>query len=664
MNCRAVAFWVASAAIGLGAAHAQPLPFVRYAGAAQIQADCERLLADTRGGQARLLALPADGSAEPLRALDGLARRAEDTLGPLALIANVHPDKAQRDAADACSLRHEALANALLQDTTVHALLQQVQPADAVDRRYQRDRLDAFEDAGVALPESARSRAQAIHAELARIGQDFDRRVREDATRVAYAAAELNGVPAAVWRRQPRDARGHFLLGLDSPTSTPVLAHAHLGASRERLWRASMALGGADNMALLGQMATLRREQAQLLGQASHADLVLRRRMAGSEANVLRFLDEVRAAVVQRERDDIAALQSDKARLQRTPLDATTVQRWDVAYHTERLRADGKVVDPNQFRRHFPPTASLAFVMRLAEQLFGVRFEARKMSLWHRDARAHEALDVATGRSLGTLYVDLFPRKHKYGHAAVWPVRNGSALNDANSTARLPAAALVMNVDRQGLSLDELETLLHEFGHVLHLLLAQPRYVGQGAFTVPADFVEAPSQMLEAWVYDPRVLALFQAVCHRCPPVPDGLLARARRARELGKGIEFARQLDYATYDLALYGARPEDPLVLLERVEGATALGHVPGSMFPASFTHIADGGYDAGYYGYLWSLAMAEDLRTAFGDDKLDAAVGRRYRDSVLAGGGQVAPAELLQQFLGRASDNRAFFASLARP
>jgi len=224
---------------------------------------------------------------------------------------------------------------------------------------------------------------------------------------------------------------------------------------------------------------------------------------------------------------------------------------------------------------------------------------------------------------------------------------------------RRPVAGLVTNFNRKGLNIDELETLLHEFGHALHALLSTTRYAGSHE---QWDFVEAPSQMLEDWVYDPKVLALFQQVCRTCPPVPPALVARADSARHFAKGITFARQQLFASYDLAVYGRRPEEPMALWARMEGATPLGHVAGSMFPAGFSHIATH-YGAGYYGYLWSLVIAEDLRTAFEADRLDPTVGRRYRDSVLARGGEVAPEDMLRQFLGRPTDSRAFFKALAK-
>ena len=644
-------------AFGTSLAAAQPYVFPRYADAAQIGSECERLLADQKANEKRLEQLPADGGVATLAALDAMSIRYEDTLGPLALMAAVHPDKAIRDAADACEVSYQDFSNAFLQNARVYALLKQAQPADDIDRRYLRDSLDVFEDSGVGLSVEKQARVRAISTEITKLAQEFDRRVREDKTTVAYSAAELKGVPAAVWQRKQRDAQGRYLLGLDYPTSGPVLERADRAASRERMWRAVMSQGGADNLKTLAQLAQLRREYAQLFGFDSYADFVLRRRMVKSEAAASGFLAEVKGAVVQRELADLAVLRAEKAKRSKTPLASTVIQRWDVSYYNEKVRAAKYSVDQEQFRRHFPPEASVSFVFALSERLFGVRFAPLQQTLWHADARAYEVSDIASGKPLGTLFIDLYPRPDKYNHAAVWPMRSVSTL-----AQRRPAAGLVVNFNRKGLSIDELETLLHEFGHALHALVSQTRYAGQGGTSVQHDFAEAPSQMLEDWVYDPKVLALFQQVCKTCAPVPPALIARAERARHFAKGILMARQQLFASYDLAVYGRQSEDPMALWARMEGATPIGHVPGSMFPAGFGHIATG-YAAGYYGYLWSLVVAEDLRTAFAADKLDPAVGRRYRDTVLARGGEVAPEDMLRQFLGRPSNSQAFFKSLAK-
>jgi thimet oligopeptidase len=207
-----------------------------------------------------------------------------------------------------------------------------------------------------------------------------------------------------------------------------------------------------------------------------------------------------------------------------------------------------------------------------------------------------------------------------------------------------------------------LETLLHEFGHALHNNLSATRYAYNAGTSTLRDFVEAPSQMLEDWVYDPRVLALFTTVCPQCKPVPEAMILQADRSRSFGRQRHYSRQNLYASYDLALHTKEAPDPLRAWTQMESATIMGHVKDTKMPASFGHLASG-YASGYYGYLWSEVVALDMRTAFAKDKLSKAQGLKYRRTVLAQGGQRPAQQLIRDFLGRDSNVKAFNAHLGR-
>jgi thimet oligopeptidase len=379
--------------------------------------------------------------------------------------------------------------------------------------------------------------------------------------------------------------------------------------------------------------------------------------MAQNTANTQRFLDDVKALLTARELRDIDELRQAKAKHLGTPLEQTKIERWDVSFYTERVRRERYTVDQEAFRTYFPSQESVQFVMKVAERMFGVRYAHVPVAAWHSDVQAYAVSDAKTGKPIAALYVDIHPREGKFKHAAVWSFRHG-----ATRDHRVPQAVLVANLDRKGLTLEELETLLHEFGHSLHNNLSATRYSAQAGTRVLRDFVEAPSQMLEEWVYDKRVLKLFADVCPACPPVPDDMIDKAYVARDYGKGIRYGRQHFYASYDLALHAADAPEPMALWARMEAATPLGHVAGTKGPAAFGHLA-GGYAAGYYGYLWSLAVALDMRTAFSRDRLDPVVGARYRETVLAQGSQRPPRELLRDFLGRESSSQAFVEWLKR-
>ena len=657
------ASWMAGAAgtlVAASAAAALPtiLPgpvFPVYETAQALTAACDAGL-DSAGERVKALEAMAPGEAW-LASYDEVTAFIEDASGPIYLIQNVHPDKAIRDAAQACSLRWSEFGSRLGQNAALYQTLGKVRADDAIDRRFVADSLDGFDDAGVGLPPAARERARQLNDQMAALSQRFAASLRDAGIKVGFLPAELVGVPESVWIDKPRDGDGRVLLGLDYPTLVPVYERAELAATRERMWRAKQTEGGEGNLKVLAELVQMRREYAQLFGVGSYADFKLRRRMAQNTANTSRFLGEVKSAVESREKRDLEELRKSKSEHLGTPLESTRVERWDVPFYTERLRRERYAIDQDAFRPYFPPMESLKFVMRIAEKMFGIRYTQIQARLWHPEVLAYAVSDAASGQPLASLYVDLYPRDGKYGHAAVFSFRNGAA-----RSGRVPQAALVVNFDRKGLTLSELVTLLHESGHALHNNLSLTRYAGQAGTSVQRDFVEAPSQMLEDWIYDKNVLKLFAEVCPTCKPVPDEMIDKARVARDYGKGMAIARQYLYASYDLALHGADAPEPMALWAKMEGATPLGYVSGSMFPAGFGHIASG-YAAGYYGYLWSDVVALDLRTAFAADRLDPLVGTRYRRTVLSQGRQEPPAELLRNFLGRDTNSKAFFEDLAR-
>ena len=643
-----------AATSGVAAPATVPGPaFPNYADAAALEAACTKNVATARAAVRKF----EGHSPGPrwLAAYDDINALVEDLSGPVYVLTNVHPDKPMRDASEACELRWQDFASTLGQNEKLYKAARQFKPRDAIDRELLKNTLEGFEDAGVSLPPAQRQRAKTIQDRITELGQTFDKNIRDANVQVAFTEVELKGVPENVWKNANRDGEGRVLLGLDYPTYGPVMDQAQSGAARERMWRAKQAEGGQPNLKLLAEIAKLRLEFAQLFGFKSYADFTLRRRMAENTANAKRFLEDVRLAVTEREKREIDELREAKARDVGKPVADVNLERWDVGYYTERVKRERYSVDQDAFRPYLPPQESLELVMRIIERTMGVKYtRVPGLKLWHPDAQAYVASDVKTGKTLATLYVDAYPREGKFNHAAVWPIRTA-----ASRIKRAPQAALVVNFDRKGLSLEEVEILLHEFGHAVHNNLGTTRY---SSGNVLRDFVEAPSQMLEAWVYEPRVMALMREVCATCKPVPEALLAKAKVAERYGKGVRYARQQFYASFDLALHDADAPEPLALWTKMESASVLGHVPGTLGPAGFSHVASG-YAAGYYGYLWSEVVAADLRTAFGNDKLDAKVGQRYRDTVLANGSQTPPQQLVRAFLGRESNAKAFFEDLKR-
>jgi len=219
---------------------------------------------------------------------------------------------------------------------------------------------------------------------------------------------------------------------------------------------------------------------------------------------------------------------------------------------------------------------------------------------------------------------------------------------------------LVTNFNRTGLTHDEVETLLHEFGHVLHGVLSDTYYLGHAGTSVERDFVEAPSQMYEEWASRIESLSLLRNHCPECPQIDESLVQRLTAAAKFGAGTDYGRQLLYAEFDMSLSSANPSGALETWQRMEDATPMGYVEGTAFPGTFEHIASG-YAAGYYGYMWAKVIALDLVSAFGADLMSSSMGKRLREMILSRGSEEPARDLVERFLGRPVSSEPFFQKL---
>ena len=579
-----------------------------------------------------------------------------EDINPIYLLGNVHPDKAVRDASEPCLQKATTLSTEIFQNEKLFARVKAAQPRGAAQAKLRKDLMEGFEDSGVALPPDKRKRAKEIFDRLEELRQAYDRNVRDDPTRVTFTPAEMEGLPEAYLKShaETRDKDGNYVLTLQYPSYVPFMQNAKQEAARRKYWMAKLSEGGQQNLDLLYEIFRLRKELAGLYDLPTFAHYALRRKMVQTPETVEKFLAQVRSTVTDLERQELEELRAEKAKDLGRALADTKLERWDLNYYQEQVRRARFAIDQEQLRKYFPTDKSIDFTLLLSQKLFGVKFREAKVPTWHPDVRYFDVLDAKTGAFVSGFYLDLFPREGKYNHAAAFPARGVSRV-----AKRTPISVLVTNFNREGLDHDELETLLHEFGHVLHGVLSKADYVPHAGTSVKGDFVEAPSQMLEEWGRREQPLALFRQVCTGCPQLTRDEIARLDAARRYGQGIRYARQWLYAAYDMAL-STDPQPPLAVWKNLESATPMGYVEGTMFPASFTHIA-ANYAAGYYGYMWSQVMALDMLSVFSKDMLDPKVGLRYRDTILAQGGQVEEIEMVKRFLGREPSPEAFFAEI---
>ena len=625
--------------------------------AAAIPNLCEQSIATARGRIEKIKALPIAqvNTKTVLHAWNALDMGLQDIGGSIGLLSETSPDPEVRKAAEACDLLLSALPNEYLQSEALFARVKALKTSDAVDAMARQSILDDFEERGVSLPAAKRERAKAIFERLDKLSQDFSRNVRDTKTQLAFSDAALQGVLPSALNGRAKDAEGNYLFGLDYPEFDAIMNNAQVESTRKAFWTAFQQRGGQENLVLLQEAITLRLELAQLMGETSYADWVIKRRMAGKAIAVTQFLEDVHGKVEALERRELDELRAEKVA---TTGDTDAVlKRWDVSFYQQRLKKQRYSVDQQEVRAQFPTDPTIAWMMKVTSDLYGVQFKANKtLPVWQPDVRGYDVFDTASGKYLSSFYLDLFPREGKYKHAAAFPVRGVSMV-----AGRSPISVLVTNFNREGFDQRELETLFHEFGHIMHGMLSKTRYVLNAGTGVKRDFVEAPSQMYEEWSRRPETLALFAKVCPTCKPIDQKLIERMNASRAFGKGLQYARQRLYAAWDMALHTPTVVDAMQTWAGLEGKTPLGFEPGTMVPAAFGHVM-GGYQAGYYGYMWSEVLALDMRSAFGANVMDAKLGTRYRKLILERGGERPPSELVEKFLQRKPSSDAFFREIS--
>ena len=626
-----------------------------FATGAEVTAFCDKGLQTANDTIAKFAALPLDRAKEisTLHQWDLLDMTMGDVAGPIAITSATSPEKAVRDAAEACELKLSAIQTQLFQNLDIYERFRSIDAKDAIDTQVKAITLESFEDAGVALSSAQRARSKEIFDRLDALGIEFSRNTREKLATVAMTPAELEGLPKSYIDSHKPNDKGVIELKLNYPDYNPFMDNAVSSEARRRYYVTFNQIGGQRNLDILNEATQLRKELAGIFGKPSYAHYIIARRMAGTAETALKFLAEVKQKVEEVEKRDLDILRKEKAdMLGRTP-DEVKIELWDTSFYAERVRRAKYAVDQNALRRYFPTEASIEWMFDLTQRLYGVRFVKTDAPTWHPDVRYYDIIDDKNQRIAGA-YLDPFPREGKYNHAAVWSVRSASA-----RIGRTPISVLVTNLDRNGLTQSELRTLLHEFGHLLHGTLSRTRYNALAGTSTRRDFVEAPSQMFEEWALSKEPLALIKNHCKDCPTVDDKMIARLRQAQQFAQGIHYGRQRLMSSYDMAMAGPSPGDSLQTYIQLAEATPLGFAPGTIFPARFGHMF--GYAAGYYGYMWSKVIALDMASAWNGKLLDSKVSRRYLDKVLSRGGEVPATVMVRDFLGRETSPEPFFAEI---
>ena len=537
-------------------------------------------------------------------------------------------------------------------------------PDDA--RRLLEFALRDYRRNGLELPKQTRDELKALQEQLVGLGIQFRKNIDDYEDFVELSRDELDGLPNGYIERLRTvevDGAVRYKVGLDYPELHPFLDSAHDAERRRELFHKNHNKASEANIEILEEALGVRADMAQRLGFESWAAYALEVKMAKQTHAVLDFLTDLEERLQPKLAADLDRLAQEQERRtgEQRPVDIA-----DWRYYTNQVVQEQYQVDPFEVAAYFPLDAVLDGMFRIYEELVGVRFVARPDatdSAWHEDAQPFDIVDPSSGEALARFYMDLYPRPGKFGHAAAFTLRGGRRLGDEYQR---PISSIVANFTKPTetspslLRHTEVVTLFHEFGHILHQTLTTSRFTRFSGTRVERDFVEAPSQMLEHWCWQPAMLGSFSRHYESGDPLPTSLINRMIEAKHTSSAIATLRQVYFSRLDLAYHSESGRSSDEIARELHPITGFPFPENTHFQAGFGHLF--GYDAGYYGYLWSRVFGDDMFTRFEAPGASvSSVGAEYRQHILEPGGTADAEHLIQQFLGREPNADAFLREL---
>jgi len=555
----------------------------------------------------------------------------------------VHPDTNVQAAAEQCVTDYTDFLVAVNLSPTFYQRVAAIdlQSASESERFMIEKKLKAFRQAGVDRDPATRAKVRALTRTITDLGSTYEKAIRVDKRFVDTTPSQLAGLPQDFVDRHKPDDNGIIRMSTDSPNYLPILHYAANDDLRYRLFKAAKNVATPANSETLKALITRRHELAILLGYDSHAAMAMDGLMVGTPDTVQNFLAQVGAAVQQPANSELNRL---LARLHTVEPQAKEVQAWQVDWLENLVRQEDFALDNKEIRAYFQFEHVQAGIFQLIEDMFGVQIVPWQTPSWHKDVSAWEIREG--GKPIGRFYLDMHPRDNKYGHAAHWVLRTG--LKDG----QLPLSGMATNFPRGLMEHSQVESFLHEFGHLLHSMFSgTQQWLDISGMSMERDFVESPSQMLEQWAWDYETLREF-AVNEKGEPIPPELVAKMNAARHFGEAVNVAAQVFYANLALNYYNADPDlfQLLPLLQTLQAQySPFPYVNGTHFYNNFRHL--NGYSSNYYTYQWSQALSIDMFSRFQRSGLrDNATARAYRKQVLAPAGSKPAAQLVEDFLGR--------------
>lgn len=574
------------------------------------------------------------------------------------LYANVHPQPEIRAAAEQCEQNLVSLISEISLSRPLYNQIANIDLAtlDQEDHRFVEHMLRDYKRSGVDKDDATRARIKSLNEEINLIGQQFDKNIRDGSRQLILdSSADLKGLPQDYIDAHKPDEQGKIILTTAYPDYFPFMQFAENDELRKKFYVLFRQQAYPENKQVLQQLLAKRYELARLLGYKNFSEYITEDKMIKSPANAQSFIDKVSQLANPRAETEYNELLK---RLQKIDPSAKKVADWQKLYIEHLVKKEKYDVNSQEVRKYFHYDNVREGIFDLTETMFGVTIRPWNTPVWHESVNAYEV--VEKGKVIGRFYLDMHPREGKYQHAAQFSIVSG--LKDV----QLPEAALICNFPNTLMEHTDVETFLHEFGHLMHDLFAgvDQRWVYFSGTKTELDFVEAPSQMLEEWVWDATTLATF-ARNEKGEVIPPELVKKMVKARDFGKALWTKHQLFYAALSLGFYNQNPallEIDKKMAEIQANYSPFGYVNDTYFYASFGHL--NGYSSLYYTYMWSLVIAADMHSEFLKKGLrNSDLANHYRETVLAPGGKKDAAQLVEDFLGRPYNFEAFAKDLSK-
>ena len=583
---------------------------------------------------------------------DELESTIYDLSGRIAFMGDVHPDEKIRDFGNEADSKIQNFVLELFKDKELYKKFSKIQTLSLDDesKSFYKDLEIDFKDTGHGLSDEKNARLTEIEKKLIDLSISFSENIAKDKTEVLFSENELKGLSASELKNLKK-IEDRFVITMAYPEVNAIMENCSIRATREIVWKAFNNRAVEENSPILKEAVQLRNEKANLFGYETWAHYRLQNRMAKSPENVTSMYESLISKLQK-------AAEIEKKELVIDEIDIDDISPWDIRYFISAQRSKVSNIENSELKKFFFIHDVKTEMFKVCEEVFDLEIKPESnKTAWHKDVELW-SLWEKDGQQLAYFYLDLYPREGKFTHAAVFDISSGGS-----NRQHLPICSMVANFPSPNtgdglMTFDEVETLFHEFGHVLHNGIGKSKYTRFVGANCEWDFVEAPSQIMEHWVWKVECMKRISKHIESGDTLSEEICEKLNKSKNIGVSLLTLRQVSFGLADQHLHGKNFKDSLLEIEHAaQEVTTITYPKDINHLAAFGHLL-GGYDAAYYGYIWAEIIGDDLFSRFENEGvLSKLVGVDYKNKILMPGGTIPAETMVQNFLGRKWNDSAF-------